>query len=529
MTAIKIARDALRSQQVRNLVTNDTGTREIKKADSNEGGNWFTKILKSIWGGLTSFSGWIIGSIEGVGFSFVGILSWFRAAAGFIFNFNWNITDQQIDQQLRQMQLALVGQMGETAGNFIGFLVCGAIPGLILMKFNKPLAAYVLKEVGEEAFDELMGNFRVILQQSARTAAAFVFYGAFKSSRKMIKNFFNNPNSAQSRAARSLFGNNFNKIIEAWGSPTAKPWSFRIAIEEAIESIQDDFVREFVENFYEGFLEGCDEAGFVVAQSLDSWFAEQRLAKPLLLGDETVLEVTPNREAEKERILVAGPQELIKPQLVNIITQHQLIDNRDIGQFVGEIHRESVAKNFMQGIAIKVNLRGEKQPPFRTSQRVSYTIPDVKVSKLDWNVIKLACGGENGYMWGRFFANIRFKENGIPLLRVYGATGSEAEDRAKAFIELTDLELASLTITEEKKEGKRREYEKTLYKESTRVYPAFLTIVNREKVLLEDQGKATLTGVYRERRFRVPLWTNEEPPDFQEIKTEILNTRGANP
>lgn len=247
-----------------------------------------------------------------------------------------------------------------------------------------------------------------------------------------------------------------------------------------------------------------------------------------LLGDDTVLEVTPNREAESERVLVAGPMQLVKTQLVNIITQHQLIDNRDIGQFVGEIHRESMSKNFIEGIAIKINFRGEKEPPFRTSKRVNYTIPMIKISKLDWEVIKLACGGTNGYNWGRFIARVKFTAPGVGALQIYGATSEEAEDRAKAFIELTALEIAGLTITEEKKEGKRREFDKVLYKEATRVYPAFLVIVNREKVLLEEQGRATLSGTYKERRFRIPLWTNEAPSDFDEIKSQILSTRGTN-
>lgn len=528
MGVINLARSALKSEQVRTAIAGASRTREIKKSQSDQG-NWFTNLLGSIWGGLTNLTGFIVGALGAIGFSFVTLYNWLRGGISFIYNFNWNITDQQIDQQLRQMRLMLVGQMGETAGNFIGFLACGAIPGLIIAKFNKPLGAYVLKEVSEEAFDELMGNLRILLSQTTRTIASHIMYGAYKNIRRTIKEVFRNPNSKQSLVAKSIFGPNFNNWVQAWGAPNSKPWSFRIAVEEAIESLPDGYIQEFVENFYEGFLEGCDEAGFVVAQSLDNWYAEQRLANNQLLGDDTVLEVTPNREAESERVLVAGPMELVKTQLVNIVTQHQLIDNRDIGQFVGEIHRESMTKNFIEGIAIKINFRGEQQPPFRTSKRVNYTIPMIKTSKLDWEVIKLACGGTNGYMWGRFLARVRFKEVGTPVLQIYGATSSEAEDRAKAFIELTDLEIASLTITEEKKEGRRREFDKALYKEDTRVYPAFLVIVNREKVLLEEQGRATFSGVYKERRFRIPLWTNEAPSDFDEIKSQILSTRGANP
>jgi hypothetical protein len=528
MGVINLARSALKSEQVRTAIAGASRTRQITRSQPDQG-NWFTNILGSIWGGITGLTGFIIGALGAIGFSFVTLYNWLRSGISFIYNFNWNITDQQIDQQLKQMRLMLVGQMGETAGNFIGFLACGVIPGLIIAKFNKPLGAYVLKEVSEEAFDELMGNLRVLLSQTTRTIAAHIMYGAYKNIRRTIKEVFRNPNSQQSQAAQAIFGSNFNNWIRAWGAPSSKPWSFAIAVEEAIESLPDGYIEEFVENFYEGFLEGCDEAGFVVAQSLDSWYAEQRLAKNQLLGDDTVLEVTPNREAEKERVLVAGPMELVKTQLVNIVTQHQLIDNRDIGQFVGEIHRESMTKNFIEGIAIKINFRGEKEPPFRTSKRVNYTIPMIKRSKLDWEVIKLACGGTNGYLWGRFLATVRFKQTGVPNLKIYGATSGEVEDRAKAFIDLTDLEIATLTIAEEKKEGRRREFDKALYKETTRVYPAFLTIVNREKVLLEEQGRATLSGVYKERRFRIPLWTNDAPPDFDDIKTQILSTRGANP
>ena len=528
MGVINLARSALKSEQIRIAIAGASRTREIKKSQPDQG-NWFTNLLGSIWGGFTNLTGFIVGALGAIGFSFVTLYNWLRGGISFIYNFNWNITDQQIDQQLKQMRLMLVGQMGETAGNFIGFLACGVIPGLIIAKFNKPLGAYVLKEVSEEAFDELMGNLRILLSQTTRTIAAHIMYGAYKNIRRSIKEVFRNPNSKQSLAAKSIFGPNFNNWVQAWGAPNSKPWSFRIAVEEAIESLPDGYIQEFVENFYEGFLEGCDEAGFVVAQSLDSWYAEQRLANNQLLGDDTVLEVTPNREAESERVLVAGPMQLVKTQLVNIVTQHQLIDNRDIGQFVGEIHRESMSKNFIEGIAIKINFRGEKEPPFRTSKRVNYTIPMIKISKLDWEVIKLACGGTNGYNWGRFIARVKFTAPGVGALQIYGATSEEAEDRAKAFIELTALEIAGLTITEEKKEGKRREFDKVLYKEATRVYPAFLVIVNREKVLLEEQGKATLSGTYKERRFRIPLWTNEAPSDFDEIKSQILSTRGTNP
>jgi hypothetical protein len=528
MGLINLARQGLRSEIVRNRLTGLTSnrTRTIKKpAPQNQ--NWFQRAITNLPGAVASFGGWILGGIGGgIFFLLSNIAGWLRGAIGFIWNFNWNVTDREIDSLLKSMRLALVGQLGESIGNFIGFAVCGILPGVALIKFNKPLAAYVLKAVSEEAFDELMDNLRVVMRQGVNTFAAHVAYGAYKNTRKAIKSIFADPNSAQSRFGRSLFGAGFNDAVKSWGAEGSKPWSFDIAIREAIERLPDGYIETFVEEAYEGFLEGCDEGSLIFAQSIDAFFAEQRLQQNDLLGAETVLEVTPNRAIEDERLIIAGPREIVKPSLVNALTHYQLVDNRDIGQFVGEIHRESVTKSFTDGFALKINFRGLQKPPFATSLRVNYTIPRVKRSSLDWQKIKLACGGANGYLWGRYMANVQFVNQGVPRMRVYGATAGEAESRAKALIELADLEIAGITITEEKKEGKRLLYEKTMYKQPTRVYPAYCVIVNRQKVLNEENGRATLTGAYKERKFRMNLWTDSKPDNWDEIVRELTITRG---
>lgn len=530
MGLINLARNVLKSEIVRQEVTGEGNnrTRTIARA-SSDGGNWFTRAFKSFGGGLAKFGGWLL---SGLGFTggaiFQKLWSWIQGGIGFIFNFNWNITDKEIDSILRGMRLALVGQLGETFGNSIGFLICGILPGVVIAKFNKPLAAYVLKEVSEEAFDELMGNLRVLLRQSANTLAAHAFYGLYKNTRNFIKDFFKDPNSPQSQFGRRLIGDNFNDAIKSWGAEGSKPWSFSIGLQNWIESIENDYVQEFVENAWEGFVEGCSEAGFVLAQSLDSWYAQQRLQNNQVLGEETAIEITPNREVPDERIIVAGAREIVKPAIVSTLSHYQLIDNRDIGQFVGEIHRESITKNFIDGFALKINFRGLKKPPFKDSRRVTYTIPHVKRSALDWEKIKLACGSENGYQWGRFLCRVQFVESGVKPLQIYGATRDEAGDRAKAFIELTDLEIAGINITEETKEGKRLEYDKTLYKETTRVYPVYCTVINRQKVLNEEQGRATLSGAYKERKFRLNLWTDAKPDDWDEVIRELTTTSGTN-
>ncbi|MEG3437293.1 hypothetical protein V0288_09195 [Pannus brasiliensis CCIBt3594] len=527
---INLTRSVLRSEIVRQEVTGEGSnrTRTIAKANSQSGGNWFTQLLGSLGGGLAKFGGWLLAGLGFIGFSFSALMSFMQGGIGFLFNFNWNITDKEIDSILKGMRLALVGQLGETIGNSIGFLICGILPGVVLAKFNKALAAYVLKEVSEEAFDELMGNLRVLLRQTVYTLAAHAFYSLYKNTRNFIKDFFKNPNSPQSQFGRRLFGDSFNDAIKSWGAEGSKPWSFNIWIQNKIESIEDDYAQEFWENAWEGFVEGCSEAGFVLAQSLDNWFAQQRLQNNQVLGEDTALEIIPNREIPDERIIVAGAREIVKPAIVSALSHHQLIDNRDIGQWIGETVREATGKSFVEGLALKIAFRGKKKPPFRDSQRAGYTIFNVKRSALDWEKIKLACGGDNGYLWGRFLAIVKFVDPGIPNMKVYGATKAEAQDRAEAFLALADLEVAGINVTEELKEGNRRKYDQALYKETTRIYPVHCTVINRQKVLNEEQGRATLSGAYKERKFRLNLWTDTKPDNWDEVIRELTTTRGPN-
>ena len=143
MGLINLARQGLQSDIVRKAIAGEERTRQITRKPP-ESGNWFTGIISNLWGGVTSLSGFILGALGFIGFSFTAVWGWIRSAVSFLYNFNWNITDQSIDATLRQMRIALVGQMGETAGNFIGFLACGILPGVVIAKFNKPLGAYVL-------------------------------------------------------------------------------------------------------------------------------------------------------------------------------------------------------------------------------------------------------------------------------------------------------------------------------------------------------------------------------------------------
>jgi hypothetical protein len=527
---VKIAKSDLVSRTVRNQITNNSGTRNIKGRDRD---SFLPSVISNLFGSLFNslleFKGWFFNVIGGLNFNFSGAWSYLTQSALQLYYFNWNITDQNIDQILAQQKAILSGQLGETVGNLLGYLVCGVAPSAAIMAFNEPLGAYLLKEAGEEALDEFLSNFQVLLQMSFQMGVQRFAFENYKNIRRNVRNLVKDPNSLVSRTIKNIFGDNALKAIQNWGTEGSKPWSFASAVEEWIESFKDPVIENFLEELIESFIEACIEAGYVVAGGIDSWVVQQKMTQPdNLLGRETIVEITPNREAEAEKIVLAAPRELLKQELVSTMRTHSLIDNRDVGMWVGEPVREYV-RTLPISIQLRIFLFDVPTPPWQRKRpkkiAVKITVPNVSRTKVDWQTIKNAVGGTNGYLWGRFLARVRLDTGHI--LKIYGGTEQEAIDRVKAILVLSNSELLGLTVSEEKKEGSRKIYS-ALQKETTRVYPAYFTIVNQKKVLNEDSGRATLTGVYQARKYQIPLWLQEKPENFDQIIQELFTTPGSN-
>jgi hypothetical protein len=201
-----------------------------------------------------------------------------------------------------------------------------------------------------------------------------------------------------------------------------------------------------------------------------------------------------------------------------------MVEDRDLGQVIGQSLDEYIRARPLDGLRLQFNLYSLKTPPYarRGTERlvrVVVTIPDVKRAVLDWERLRQVCGGPNGYLWGRFLAKARLDNGGS--LKVYGGTPDEAEDRLRAFLALSTAEIKTLSVTEEKKEAERLRNPK-LYKDITRVYPGHLSIINRQRTLYLDRGSPSNNGNFIDKRARFDLWRSTKPPDFDQNVTELL-------
>ncbi|NER49237.1 MAG: hypothetical protein F6J92_21585 [Symploca sp. SIO1A3] len=209
--------------------------------------------------------------VAGFRFSWSALWGGIVSTTQFLWRFNWNISEKEIQNQMKNSLTQLAGTLGGTLGNSLGWLVCGALPGTLIFSFNEALGLYVLENVGEEALEELASNIAQLVRLSFGLAARGAFYYLFIKARKAF--YGDKPRSK-------------------------KPWSFASSVEERVENIDNQIVEQFVEEFLEEFSESCIEAGYVVANTLDAWNAQQKMAQKSLLGPERTVEVQFTRDEE---------------------------------------------------------------------------------------------------------------------------------------------------------------------------------------------------------------------------------------
>lgn len=477
------------------------------------------KVVKALtWGNLRGFLvGAILAQIPQMFFSLSGLWTMFTTSAIELYYFNWNEPDSSLDQQAKNRWMQFGGILGGTAGSAIGFFACGIVPGSSLMAFDEKLAMHVLREVGEEAYEEVSFQFAFALRLSVRNMARQSASWLYKGARRWLKDP-GNP------FARALFGGRTAEVQQRWGEADAQPWSFAMKVEEKIEEIPSMFWQNFTEELIEEAIDSCIEAGYILTSSIESYWAAEKATKAMEEANRKIVEIQPNGQNDREKIVLAGSEEEIRAQIPAVLANHQLIESRDIGQIVGQPFDDYVRARPFEGFRLQFNLYSQQAPPYNgTSQdrlvRVTVQISDVDRTKLDWDRLIACCGGRNGYLWGRFRAHAVLS-NGRPLT-VYGGTPAEAEDRLNAFLTLTDSEIRTLSITEEKKEGARLRNPK-MFKETTRVYPAHLTIINRERLETFDRGNRGIEGNYLDKKARIDLWRQTPPADFDEIIRELL-------
>lgn len=505
LEAVKIGKDTLRSSLVRKII-----------------GERFFDITAT---GESKSDGGIIGKIFNVGLKFVGFLinvafgaiSWsFTALWGILVQayfeikfFDWNQTDAAIRSQIEANNTAIAGSLGSLSATGLVWLTGIGVAAGLTAKFPV-LAGQVALRLAEEGGEEIRSELTNLLMTTRQAVISNLILGGFLTLRKL-----------------RWFG--LAPVTQA-----KEPWTIAEKIDEKIEKIEDRLLRTFVESFLDQLEESIIEMGYVIAFTLDDYYAAQKAAQEAL--QERTVVFTPDKNAPDEKVIIEGNQSDVVQTLQNALVQHTFIHNRDVGMIFGQEITENVIQNTINNtseLTLKIQFYGVKEPPWRRNgkitQRARTSIPNVKRSKLDWQTIKLACGGANGYLWGRFLGVGKLANSSGTItdeIKLWAATAQEAEEQIIALAALSDYQLVAINCTEERNYG-RKASGRVLYKETTRVYPAYFTLVNSQKILNEASGKTSLSGTYEKQRAKILLYPSEKPDNFEQVIAELLKTPGA--
>lgn len=485
MPPITLARNAMRSRVVRNFIGERTIdifasiTQPETAPQPNEEG-----ILPRFFNAIFGIGRRLTGFLTKVAFDFGGWLlrnAWdIIVEVSFeILNFDWNQTDAELQRQIDAGSVQIAGALGALAGTGLVWLGSVGLAGLISFKFPV-LGGDLALKLAEEGADEIRGSLVNLINVSKNVVSRNVVLGTFLTARRM-----------------RLFG---------WAPVTTQkePWTIAGAIEERVEEINNPLIRSFVEEFLESSGEAIIEAGYVASYVFDDFYSASKLAQRRLEGKERAVKLTPDTRNPNESIILRGKQPNIIQSVQNALVSHQLIYNRDVGAIVGQPAEDWLRGTF-QRRKLTLVFKSKEKPPWRTlgtadrTRETTITIPQAKRG-LTWQEIKLAA---KHWTWGKFRARATLTEG--RSLAVYGATEAEAESKLREVLVLSELELLTLSVSQEKDRNP------TMRKAPTEMYPAYATLLTR-RGNTDPDGRTDLSGnTYGEEVHRFELWTETEP------------------
>jgi hypothetical protein len=220
------------------------------------------------------------------------------------------------------------------------------------------------------------------------------------------------------------------------------------------------------------------------------------------------------------------------------IQTHNLINNRDVGQIVGrDINESMLTQAPTSSLDLKIIWTPRRSPPFSKNQWVQdgnnlkqwrepqFSIPFVNPAKLDWDKIKFAAGGANGYQTGRYrcYGYLGWPSKGIPgrKVEISGATQAIARQMLESLSTLSEAELHGVGYSERARSTDPDDAALSEQFAAVIVYPKTCYISSQKRELDIERGRGTLTGNWSRRRERLELWVSSPDQGVNEIIADL--------
>ncbi|MGI0499584.1 hypothetical protein [Limnospira platensis] len=235
------------SRQTRSSIGRN-GVREVifSRRTSTEEMGWFGKLWTKVTGKVVqwgkSFAGWLWEGLTKFfsNFSFEKVARFITSNWDSFWNFNWNISDEQIDKNMMNIANQFISTTAGFLGNMAGKLVCGVLPVAGLAFINKAAAMHIALSKGPEMLMEVSTAFGSYVKQSFGMAMKAIAWQLFKHGRRVVKMFLDKSPSTLATAIVSMVPGG-KGTIEKWGDEKGEEWSFGKQRREAREKLPEKY------------------------------------------------------------------------------------------------------------------------------------------------------------------------------------------------------------------------------------------------------------------------------------------------
>ncbi len=480
--------------------------------EQDEQGNFITRFFDD----TVRFFNWIDQFIHWSSWSIEGVTNWVRGAIENVKAFNWNATDKELKEGLKQRNIQLAAIWGGVFGQGFGWLVALAVGygiGYVVPVIGGgPLARLIAVKVAEEGFDEVISSLTHAVWETTEVIGDNVVANLYMNYRSFFKRL-------DKETLTILYGERAAHYIKTvWGEEGSPELSFNQYMDDNIEGIRNPYLKGFAEEFLEESWDGFMDGVIIIARSLDEAYAANRAADQNELGTERDLVLLPDAQAPDETIVIADmPQTDAMTTVQQALINHRLLYGRDVGIVMGPD-----AEEFVRGHYVKRRLRLEwherEAPPWRLldgSRGVKpYThIPNPKTN-LKWNEIKTAA---KKYTWGPWLCT-QVYDSGRKT-QVWAASegiGYQLLDRLVTLSE--DKPIRRYATKQDVSNPLER-------KASTLVYPKHGALIQPQSPFARGDSHERDRKSFQNKSQRFALWTDFEPDDYPSfsITTNLNN------
>lgn len=476
--SLEITRDSLLSNITREFIGERTFTEFAGITNQGTADGLGTRIAKFIGNGLLKFGGFLLKSaFSFIEWSFSGLWEMILETSYELAYFDWNQSDKEINEFIKESNLAMIRQFGQFAGSGTVWLTSIAVSSALTVKFPV-LAGKVALALANEGGQSLRGQLVGNLQFATLSAIKSVALGSYLWVRKLIKGEETKENN--------------------------KPWIIAEKVEKTLKKIPNETTRNFAEGFLDGALDSILDIGYIVAFTLDDYYAAAREAVNETEQPVRRLEVFPDADSN-ESIILEDTQEAVEEQLNNYLSNHDLINNRDVGTVVGQPYDEWYGQ-IPQSRKMVLEFNANEKPPFlneagEKTKRVQISIPNVKAG-ISWQDLKLI----KKFTWGNYMARGVFEDR--RQMTVWGSSEGEAKNTLLELAKLSTKSIIQVSVSHPEIQNMRRR------KRPTVVHPVFATMLVRKRTpttgdttLIDGQNRAMA-------KERVEIWREEKPDSF---------------